>query len=160
MLQRKKGFTIIELLVVIAIIGLLAGVILASMNNARIKARDSQLKSALAQVSKGLALYYDAHGYYPNVTPVGAGPWTDNYESMIDILIAEKFLGGRPKIPSDRSVSYMNNYWFSTAGGLLVSQLLGEPASTGYPGSCRPFALSTNWCDPSVSNTYCVCSPL
>ena len=65
MRNTKKGFTLIELLVVISIIALLSSVVLASLNAARMKARDSLRISNLRQIRLALELFYDANGYYP-----------------------------------------------------------------------------------------------
>lgn len=64
--MKKRGFTLIELLVVIAIIGLLSSVVLASLNQARIKARDSQRKQDIIQVRNALELYYADNKSYPS----------------------------------------------------------------------------------------------
>ncbi|MEK7568805.1 MAG: type II secretion system protein [Patescibacteria group bacterium] len=57
--MNKKGFTLIELLVVIAIIGILASVVLASLNSARAKGADAAIKANLANVRAQAELYYD-----------------------------------------------------------------------------------------------------
>jgi len=62
-----SGFTLIELLVVIAIIGVLASVVLASLNTARRKARDARRIADLHQIQLALNLYYDANNAYPSV---------------------------------------------------------------------------------------------
>jgi len=54
------GFTLIELLVVIAVIGLLAAIVMVSLNSARAKARDAQRKSDMTNFSLALEMYYDA----------------------------------------------------------------------------------------------------
>ncbi len=64
----KKGFTLVELLVVIAIIGVLASVVLVSLNSARSKARDARRISDLHQISLALENYYDANNAYPAAT--------------------------------------------------------------------------------------------
>jgi prepilin-type N-terminal cleavage/methylation domain-containing protein len=62
----SAGFTLVELLVVIAIIGILASVVLVSLNSARGKARDARRVSDLHQISLAMENYYDANSAYPN----------------------------------------------------------------------------------------------
>ena len=63
-MKNEKGFTLIELLVVIAVIGILAAVILASLNNARDKGGDAGVKSNLASARTQAQLYYEIYGKY------------------------------------------------------------------------------------------------
>jgi prepilin-type N-terminal cleavage/methylation domain-containing protein len=63
-MNRQKGFTLIELLVVIAIIGILASVVLASLNTARQKSRDARRIADVKQIQLAQELYFDANGAY------------------------------------------------------------------------------------------------
>lgn len=62
--SSKRGFTLIELLVVIAIIGILSSVVLASLNSARNKGADANIKQNLANVRAQGAIYFDDEGTY------------------------------------------------------------------------------------------------
>jgi len=64
--RARKGFTLIELLVVIAIIGILASVVLASLNTARRKSRDARRIADLKQIQLALELFFDSNREYPD----------------------------------------------------------------------------------------------
>ena len=159
-LQRRKGFTLIELLVVIAIIGVLASVVLASLNTARLKARDARRISDFKAVQTALAFYFDKYGKYPNETPVVTNPWYDNFNNMAQQLVNEGFLSSIPQDPSSGNAGYnYYNYLGPTIGALLVVNLeTVSPTTVGPYGSCRPFGA--NWCSSTqASANYCLCNP-
>lgn len=66
-IKKQNGFTLIELLVVIAVIGILASVVMASLNSARGKARDAKRVSDMQQMRTALELYYADNGSYPGI---------------------------------------------------------------------------------------------
>lgn len=65
--KLTKGFTLIEVLVTIVLIGLLAGAAIAVINPVTQiqKANDSRRKSDLAQIQRGLEMYFQDYGRYP-----------------------------------------------------------------------------------------------
>lgn len=71
--ELGRGFTLIELLLVIAMIGLLSSVVLASLNSARIKARDARRLADAKQIQTALELAYDRLGKYPSGSDSASG---------------------------------------------------------------------------------------
>lgn len=105
---ERKGFTLIELLVVIAIIGILAAVVLVSLNTARVRGRDARRLSDLQNVSLAMELFSDVNdGQYPDdaLTPCagdaeGTGTPTDTlFGNIATCLSGEGYLADVPSDP-------------------------------------------------------------
>lgn len=155
----------IELLVVIAVIGLLASVIMVSLNSARIKARDAKRIADFRQIHTAMELYYDKFGTYP-----GDNALFDNtsaghraqFEAMAQQLVNSEFISSIPKDPIN-NVNTSNLYMYfryssgTQPGAIIVTNLEGISPTTAAPSnSCRPF--DQNWCSNTIPSTYyCIC---
>jgi prepilin-type N-terminal cleavage/methylation domain-containing protein len=154
----NRGFTLIELLVVIAIIGILASVVLASLNGARIRARDAARKSDLAQVSTALELYFQDHGTY-NVSGSGSGGggrgWL-TYENggsypvaVTHELANEGYLGGYIIDPSGATSGNINGH----SGYLFYTNAAGD-VFTIWANLENPSAADIATMDSCPLDTY------
>ena len=128
----QKGFTLIELLVVIAIIGLLASVVLLSLNSARQKSRDAKRLADMRQLACALELYYNDFSGYPLTANIAA--------------LQPNYIGALPTAPTPNDGSCAattNAYTYASTSGTTYSYIFCLGAATGgYSAGSRTLSPS------------------
>ena len=84
----KKGFTLIELLVVVAIIGILASVVLASLNTARSKGKDASVQASMSSLRAQAELGVTASGTYLAALCTTSGATAGGLDTLLDAAVA------------------------------------------------------------------------
>ena len=117
MKNPKKGFTLIELLVVVAIIGILASVVLASLNTARTRGNDVAIKTTLNNARAQAELYYSNNSNSYSGVCINATT-TDGTKSIYNQVLSAAKLGGLASIsinaagsPTTATCNYSADAW-------------------------------------------------
>jgi len=135
MKYKQLGFTLIELLVVISIIGMLAAIVLVSLNSARGKARDSRRQADRKQVHTALNLYYNDNGSWPStagawkcLAPTSELCWANSYSGSDALITAlQPYMASFPTNNATSGTYAYNRILYTSfiaAGGLGT----GSPA--------------------------------
>jgi len=127
---KKRGFTLIELLVVIAIIGVLASIVLASLDSSRKKGRDAKRLSDVKQIQLALELYYDQNNSFPaSISTAASSCGTQSCAALN--LTGPGYLSVVPTDPSNaRDYSYTPYYASGGSTSLCISYHLGTSLET------------------------------
>lgn len=131
MKDQQRGFTLIELLVVVAIIGLLASIVIASLNSARIKGRDARRVADVKTLQNALEMYNDANSSYPSST-----------QPTVSATALASYLSALPKDPSTQAAyAYIALQGASggttSCGGYHIGAVLENSSNTALNSSAN-----------------------
>lgn len=136
-----KAFSLIELLIVISIIGILTGISIFAIQNARITSRDAKRKADLETIRSGFELFRADCGNYPPALPAPGDPLVGSCPASSSEYISS--VPGDP-IPS-REYTYVTTDY-------LTYQLCAAMEKTSTVGNCGGESCGT---DDEGANLAC-----
>jgi len=148
MTKNTRGFTLIELLVVIAIIGILASIVLVSLNSARSKGSDTRILSDVQQMRTAVEAGYNGSTWGDLVTlgaqnsATGFGTTTAGPNAATTLALSNDAVSQGGKV-----------YVITNAASPTAYAIYGQLKSLGTGGVTQFFCIdSTGKTNPSYSN--------
>jgi prepilin-type N-terminal cleavage/methylation domain-containing protein len=157
--KKNRAFTLIELLVVVSIIGIFSTVVLASLNSARTRAKNTRIMTDIYAYTKALDLYKVNYGKYPrpnnpnHFTCLGDYPtdscWQNN-STPEEPAILDAIKEYIPGLPSNtepmtymNAVGYYTGYVYrcndplgnTTCDSILLAWHLHGSSTCAFPGA-------------------------
>ncbi|MCB9897500.1 MAG: type II secretion system protein [Planctomycetes bacterium] len=127
--HEDRGFTLVELLIVVIILGILAGIVIPTFNNASAEAKESSLASDLATIRQAISLFRVQHN---EVYPGGfAG---DNWADFVSELTSKTYADGSSGGPYGPYIREMpkNPINGSELGVISTPMPAGPSGTEGY----------------------------
>lgn len=147
--KLKQGFTLIELLVVVAIIGILASIVLVSLNSARAKGRDASAKGSISSIRASAEIYYDTNNStYTDMCAGGLGTNTPLSDDVDGLLKAAQKQTGQAPVCQSTQLSYVAGITLNNGHFFCVD-------STGFAGD---FDSANNLIVQTASTTAGFCT--
>jgi general secretion pathway protein G len=118
--RKQSGFTIVELLIVIVVIGILAGLVLNTMNGVQKKGRDTERKTDINALASQLEVYYASNNKYPALTQLQdttAGGFVETSLKGLDKEALRDPKGAAGQTPAATSSSTQYGYAPVDSGG-------------------------------------------
>lgn len=161
--DSRRGFSLIELLVVIAIIGVLAGLVLATLGPIKERANKAKCAANLRSIGSAMNQFAaDYKGYYPGVTyntghldgrvnPNKSHWWIELKPYIGSDIKTVGGIEGNPFAICPGGLTGMNakfNYYFQTPRASI-----GQPSKTILAGDSKSHALSV-WIGDPTGETF------
>jgi prepilin-type N-terminal cleavage/methylation domain-containing protein len=145
MFSNNKGFTLIELLVVVSIIGLLSSIVMASVVDAKMRARDTTRIEQLHQMDLAISLYKaDHNGTVPilgSITGPGGPGCSATNQSNKTVCVAKSSGGSAWDSFKNEMFPYIKTLPDSLNG---VDYIYLPPASMGLDATDEDYQVSSD----------------